>query len=248
FPDIEWSKPEQKSHAGRLGIIGGNSLGFAAVAESYQTALKTGAGMARILLPDVLKKNIPTGTVEVIYGPSNPSGGLAREAITEMKALSEWATGILMIGDAGRNSETAILYEEFIKKYDGPLIVARDAVDLTTNDPSSLIERPNTVLVLSFAQLQRIFKNAYYPIVITFSMQITNLVEALHKFTVTYPITIVVFHNDTIIVAQGGNVTTTPWNNPMAIWRGITPTIMASYWLWNPSKPLESITASLLNN
>ena len=44
YPDIEWSKPEQKSQAGRIGIIGGNSLGFAGVAEAYQTTLKTGAG------------------------------------------------------------------------------------------------------------------------------------------------------------------------------------------------------------
>jgi len=39
FPDIEWNKPEQRSRAGKLGIIGGNKLGFAGVAEAYSTAL-----------------------------------------------------------------------------------------------------------------------------------------------------------------------------------------------------------------
>jgi len=27
FPDIEWNKPEQRSRAGKLGIIGGSKLG-----------------------------------------------------------------------------------------------------------------------------------------------------------------------------------------------------------------------------
>lgn len=247
FPDIEWSKPEQKSSAGRLGIIGGNKLGFAAVAESYSTALQTGAGEVRILLPDILKKMIPASLTDVIYGPSNPSGSLARDALTEMKAIGQWATGILMIGDAGRNSETSIVYEDFIREYNGPLTITRDAIDLVKNSSMALVERPNTLIIASFAQLQKLFQAVYYPKVLTFSMQLTNLVEALHKFTITYPVSLAVFHQDTILVAFGGIVTSTSSDNPMKIWRGLTATKAAVYWLWSPAKPLESVTASLLS-
>lgn len=246
YPDIEWSKPQQKNHAGRLGIIGGNQLGFAGVSEAYQTALKTGVGAVRMLLPDVLKKSIPGVTTDVLFAPSNPYGGLSREASEQMNAIAEWSSGILLIGDAGRNSETAILYENFIKKYQGPLIVTRDAVDLVINTADNLIERPDTLLILSFSQLQKVFRSVYYPIVITFSMQLTNMVEALHKFTITYPVTIAVLHQDILLIASSGQVTSTPWDNPMEIWRGKTPAIMSVYWLWNPSKPLESVTASLI--
>ena len=117
YPDIEWSKPEQKSQSGKLGIIGGNKLGFLGVAESYSTALSTGVGEVKVLLPDVLKKSIPSAMTNVIYGPTNISGGLTKEAITETKAIGDWANCILLTGDAGRNSETAILYEEFIITY-----------------------------------------------------------------------------------------------------------------------------------
>lgn len=246
YPNIEWSKPEQRSQSGRLGIIGGNKLGFNAVAESYETALKTGVGEAKVMIPDVLKKSIPNSMTDVIYGITNPSGGLSREAIIEMKAISNWSTGILLIGDAGRNSETAILYEDFIREYKGPLILTRDAIDLIRHSSLVLVERPNTLLVVSFAQLQKLFQTVYYPKVLTFSMQLTNLVEAIHKFTITYPVSLVVFHQDTLLVASGGEVTSTPWNNPTDIWRGKTATRAAVYWLWNPSKPLASITASLL--
>ena len=49
FPDIEWSKPEQRNFAGRLGIVGGNTLGFAGVAEAYSIARDAGLGQARVL-------------------------------------------------------------------------------------------------------------------------------------------------------------------------------------------------------
>ena len=79
-------------------------------------------------------------------------------------------------------------------------------------------------------------------------MQLMQLVEAVHKFTVTYPVTLTVLHKDTLIVAHDGQVTTTAWENPMAIWRGITAAHAASYLLWTPSRPLEAITASLITN
>jgi NAD(P)H-hydrate repair Nnr-like enzyme with NAD(P)H-hydrate dehydratase domain len=108
FPDIEWNKPEQKTHAGKLGIIGGNKLGFVAVGDAYGVAAQSGVGQVRVLLPDALKKSVPPTITDVVYGASNPSGGLSREAETEMHALGTWADGTLLIGDAGRNSETAM--------------------------------------------------------------------------------------------------------------------------------------------
>ena len=246
FPDIEWAKPEQKSQAGRLGIIGGNKLGFISVAENYETALKTGAGEVKILLPDVLKKSIPKHITDVIYAPTNQSGSLSRDAINEMKAIGSWATGILLIGDAGRNSETTILYEDFINDYKGPLTITRDAIDLLRNSSVTLVDRQNTLLVASFSQLQKLFQAVYYPKVLTFSMQLANLVEALHKFTISYPISILTLHQDTILTASNGQVTSYPCSDPMKIWRGNTATNAAVYWLWNPQKPLESTTTSLL--
>jgi len=246
FPDIEWNKPEQRNKAGRLAIIGGNKLGFAGVAEAYQAALGAGAGEVRVLLPDVLKKTIPPVITDTVFASTNQSGSLSKDAIAELHAIGAWATGVLMVGDAGRSSETAIVYEEFLRTYEGPVTLTRDAVDLVKNNPQILAERQKTLLVMSFAQAQKLFQSLYYPKILTFSMQLTNLVEALHKFTITYPVTIVLLHQDTLVAAHNGKVTSTPWTNPMAIWRGNTAARAASYWLWSESKPLESVTASLV--
>lgn len=246
YPDIEWNKPEQRGHAGKLGIIGGNKLGFVAVGDAYGQALSAGIGQVRVLLPDMLKKSVPSVITDVIYGASNPSGGLSRDAGTEMHALGVWADAILLIGDAGKNSETAIVYEDFIRAYSGQLTITRDAIDLLQNTPDLVVERENTLLVVSFAQLQKLFSKVYYPKILTFSMQLQQLVETLHKFTITYPVTVMTFHQNHIIIASGGQVATTPWDNPMSIWKGSVATYAAAYWLWNPKKPLEAVTASLV--
>lgn len=246
YPDIDWSKPEQRSQSGRLGIIGGNKLGFAGVGEGYGIAVSAGVGEVRVLLPDVLKKSIPSTITDTIFGPTNPSGSLARDALIEMQTMGTWATGVLMIGDAGRNSETAIVYEDFIRTYTGSLTITRDAIDLVKHSSQAIVDRPDTLLVMSFAQLQKLFQLVYYPKVLTFNMQLTSLIEALHKFTITYPVAITVLFKEQIIVAVGGEVTTTPWDNPMAIWRGGVAAKASVYWLWTPKKTLESVTSSLL--
>lgn len=246
FPNVEWNKPERRDHAGKLLIVGGNKLGFVAVAEGYETAKAAGAGEVRALLPDCLKNTVPKSLLDVTFAACNQSGGLSHDALPDLIAAGVWADGVLLIGDAGRNSETAITYEHFVQKYEGQLTITRDAVDLVKNNPKLLVERPDTVIVASFAQMQKIFQGVYYPKILTFSMQLLQLLDALHKFTITYPCTVVTLHKDTMIIASGGEVVTQEWQNPMSIWRGTAATNAACYWLWNPDHALGAVSASLI--
>lgn len=246
FPDVAWSRPEQRAQAGRLGIVGGSNGMITAPAQSYETARKAGAGEVKVLLPDVMKRKLPPTMTDVTFGTSNPSGSLARDAANDLLAFGQWADGVLLIGDAGRNSETAIIYEQFTADYHGPLTVTRDAIDLLKNTYQNLAERPDTLLVASFAQAQKLFQTLYYPKVLTFSMNLTAFVEAVHKFTLTYPVALAVLHAEHLVVAHDGRVSTTPWDSAMAIWRGETATRAAVYWLWNKSKAFEAVTTSLV--
>ncbi len=244
FPDIEWNRPEQRAHAGRLAIIGGNKLGFVAIRDAYEVANELGAGQIRAILPDVLKKTVPTSINDVLFLPSNPSGGFSREALPEFHAACAWADLCLLIGEAGRNSETAMAFESLLDG-NGHLVITRDAVDLLMPAMNRIVEREKTTLVVSFAQLQKIFQAVYYPKILSFSMQLMQLVESLHKFTITYPVTIVTFHQNQLIIAHDGNIITQEFDQPMAIWRGITASRAASYLLWNPKQPLEAIATSM---
>lgn len=246
FPDIEWNKPEQKAHAGKLTIIGGNKLGFMAVSEAYGLANELGAGQIRAVLPDALKKAFPASITDALFIPSNISGGFSRDAIPEIIAAANWANVVLLVGDMGRNSETAMACEQLLEKYAGHLVVTRDAIELFKPVAERLVSREKTTLVMSFAQVQKLFQSIYYPRILSFSMQLMQLVDALHKFTITYPVTIVTFHQNHLVVAHAGNVVTQEFDQPMAIWRGLTATKAACYLLWAPEKPLEAVATSFV--
>ncbi|TAH31869.1 hypothetical protein EYC58_04295 [Candidatus Saccharibacteria bacterium] len=246
FPDIEWSRPEQRSLAGKLAIIGGNKLGFAAVGEAYNTATSVGAGQVRAILPQDLKRAIPATITDTYFVPGNPSGGFSREALPELLAACAWADVCLLVGDSGRNSETAIALETLLDTHEGHLVITRDAVDLLRPASEKLVSRERTTLVLSFAQLQKLLQSVYYPKILSFSMQLMQLVETLHKFTITYPVTLVTFHQNQLLIAKEGRVVTQEFDDPMMIWRGTTATRAATYLLWEPSRPLEAIAASVL--
>lgn len=244
WPEIEWNRPEQKTRAGKLLIIGGNLHGFRSVADAYQEATDLGAGTIRALVPDKLKPLLPPAAIDTVFVPSTKPGSMSREAADQVHTGLGWADHALLIGDAGRNSETAIVYESLLSSHT-PLTITRDAVDMLRPVSATLLERPHTTLVLSFAQLQKLLQNAYYPRIINFSMSVMNLVETLHKVTITFPSTLVTFHQDHLLVAHGGRVVTTSFTDPMMIWRGSVATKAACYQLWSPSKPLEAIATSI---
>lgn len=247
YPDIEWQKPEQKALAGKLLIVGGNANGFAAVAQAYKDAAQAGIGECRVVLPDALKKGIDATAYDCIFVPTNQSGGITKDSINQLKAGASWADCILLIGDAGRNSETAIVYEQLLNAFpDKPTFVTRDAFDLLKGMWAGLLQREKTVLIITLAQLQKLFQAMYYPKTILFSMQLTNLAEALHKFTITYPVSVVVFHQNQLIAAQTGKVTSTPWEDPMLIWRGSVAAKAATYGVHHSSNILAAVTASLV--
>lgn len=246
FPDIAWARPEQKTKAGKLAIVGGHAHSFAATAESYVTAIQAGAGQVRVIVPDALKKLIPAQATDMVFVGSNPSGGFSKKAESELRAAAQWADGMLLIGDCGRNSETAMLYESLLKNTTTQITITRDAVDLLKNSAGAMLERENTLLVISIAQLQKLFQAVYYPKIITLSMQLSTLVETLHKFTMTYPVTITVLHNENLLVANNGQVSSTPWVEAMMIWRGSVATKASVYLLWSPNKPFKTVTTSLI--
>jgi NAD(P)H-hydrate repair Nnr-like enzyme with NAD(P)H-hydrate dehydratase domain len=246
FPDLLWSRPENKAQGGKLLITGGNAHGFAAAGEAYAEASKAGVGTARVLLPDSLQKTVGKVFEAGEYAPSTPSGSFAQQALAELLAMSEWADGVLLAGDLGRNSETAILLEQFICKYEGQLTLTKDAADYFTKAPQALLARDNTLLVLSFAQLQKLATSARFTSAFRFDMDFLRLVEALHEFTTRYQAAIIVKYLQNIFVAVGGQVSSTKLVEDQEIWRVKTAARASVWWLQNPSQTFEALTTSLV--
>jgi len=245
YPNIEWSKPEQKAHAGKLLIVGGNKLGFAAVASAYESAIQAGIGECQVVLPDVLKKTINSSAFDCVFASSNPSGGFSKDALHELKSYIAWADGVLFVGESGRNAETAIVYEQLLH-LDRATILTRDALDLVRAQAQQWLQNPQLCAVATFAQLQKMFQEVHYPKMLLFRMQVAQLVEALHKFTITYPASIITMHQNQLIVAKEGEVSTTPCEDNLIIWRGTIATRAGVYAIQHPQKMFEALSTAVI--
>jgi hypothetical protein len=245
FPDLEWSRPQTKAGAGKLLIVGGNAHGFVAAATAFNEAEKAGAGSVQMLLPDSLRKLVGKTFMAGEFAASTPSGSFGQNALVEVLTLSQWAEGVLLAGDLGRNSETAILIEKFLTKFQGHVTITQDAVDYVMNVPEQVLGRPATTLVLSFAQLQKLAKKSHYTAAFTFEMYLLRLEDTKHAFTQQHALNIVTKHLDTIFVAVDGEVSSTRLAEDPAVWRVKTAAHAAVWWMQNPTRSFQALTAAV---
>jgi len=245
FPHLLWSRPENRQMAGKLLIIGGNLYGFAAPAEAYTTSLKAGIGTSRVLLPSAIQKVVGPSIENGEFAASTPSGSFSQRALVELMDWCRWADGVLFAGDLGRNSETAIMVEKFLQKCEEPTVLTKDAIDYLVATPQFALERPNTTLVPSFSQLQRLGVAAKFEKPLTFGMGLLQVVEWLHVFTGRFAPHIVVKHLDNLFVAVHGEVSTTKLPKDIPIWRLMTATHATVWWLQNHAKPFEALTTAV---
>lgn len=246
YPDLLWSRPETKHLTGKLLIIGGNSEGFAAPGEAYAIAEKSGAGHCRVLLPEALHKTIGRGFEPAEFAPSTKSGSFGRAALADWLDHSLWADSVLIAGDLARNSETAILLESYLDKYQGPVTITKDVITYFNELPTAVLQRPNTLLVLSMSQLQKLAISARFTMAFTLSMDLVRLVENLYEFTKRYPLHIVTRHHDTMVVATAGQISTTKLATTPEVWRLAAASHAAVWWMQNPSQPYAALTTSVI--
>lgn len=248
FPDTLWSRPESKQTAGKLLIVGGNAHGFAHTGEAYAASVKAGAGTVKVLLPEALRKTVGKFLENCDYAPSNPSGGFAKQSLSEFLAHSQWADAVLLAGDFGRNSETAVVLEEFVQKYSGLLIVTCDAIDYFFANAKLILDRPNTCIVGSTAQLQKLAINTRYTTAITVTLDLVRLVEVLHDFSQLHTASLVTHHLGTTLVAVNSKVSTTKTGNNEDVWRTPTAAKASVFLMQEPYKSLDAITTSLISD
>lgn len=246
--NVDLLPPEQRRYAGKILIIGGNKALFFAVASALEEAKRFGAGEVRVLLPDTLKNKVPSSP-EIYFAESEKSGAFGRGALVDMLRQAEWSDAVILIGDSGKNAETSVAFTEFMDKCQKPVFVARDAIDAVIPSAADWAMREyETGLFLTMPQLQKLLRTMYYPKVITLSMPTNQLVETLHKFTLSYPVAVTTFHNDLLVIAQNGEVVTqaiseTDWT-PLSLWSGTLLTQAVVARVWNSETPFYQVMTS----
>lgn len=264
FSDLLWNVPERKT--GRLALVGGHQQSFATPVRLAEYITQRFPLDVTTFLPDALRSQLPP-LPNLTFCASTATGSFAKSSTLQTAFTDYDAT--LLVGDLSKNSATTIALSEAItgqesgsqkvaitgqgtsaQKVAKPLTITRDAVDALLTEMPLLLQRPQTFLVASMLQLQKIFRAIYYPKMILLTQPLLPALTTLHKFTLTYPATIVTFHQDQIIVATQGKVSTTHIVDtnytPLTLWSGQLAANLTALNLYNPGQPYAATTAAIL--
>lgn len=245
FEQLEWDKPERKTHAGKLLILGGHIHALTAPAKSYQLAESLGIGQQKVCLPSKAKSMLGEVPFDAVFLPSTTSGEFSKDGLGELLQYSQWADTVLLPGDIGRNSQTTMLIDELVRSYGGQIVITKDALDLLSSDPRLLLNRNKTTIVASIAQLQKLVKNINFDQPIIFNMDLTKLVDLMSNLSKSYNCSFVTLHQNQFLVAHDGKLSTTKRATEptdAVSWRNSFATHAAVYQTWYPNKPFESLT------
>lgn len=246
--ELSWNLPEQKQ--GTIKIVGGNSSVFSTEVKVAEYINKTFPFIKEVknVFPDSLKSKFPALPFLEFYD-STESGSFDKSP--ELRRSLDGSDFGLLLGDLTKNSITCVAITEMLKTTpDVPVLITRDAIDLVASESAGFMERDNVFIVASMASLQKLFRALYYPRPIMLSQPILPTVETLHKFTMSYPVSILTFHDGKIIVANSGKIVTVEIEKtgltPISLWSGNLSARIATFAMFNPNKPLEAMLAGIL--
>ncbi len=119
-----------KGNHGRVLIIGGSRGMVGAAVLSARAALRAGAGLVRLVVPD--SQQIPAASlapeVMVTAAPDSPEGTFSAESAQDLLELAEWADTVLIGPGLGRRPEVTSLVRELVGAIRKPLVLDADAL------------------------------------------------------------------------------------------------------------------------
>ena len=247
YADLSWNIPDNKQ--GSVYVFGGNSQSFNTEIKIAESLSKTPVKDVTNVFPDTLSKSLPPLS-NFKFLPSTESGSLAES--DELNSSMNEADFNIMLGDFSKNSITERAVISACEKAEKPTLILRDAVDLiASGNPENILANPNIIIFASTPQFQKLCHAIYYPKVITLSQPLTAIVDTLHKFTLSYPATIILFNNGQLLVAKDGKISSVPLTSTpysmITLWTGEIATKIAIYNIYNPNQFEKATIAALFS-
>ena len=247
YKDLYWNIPEEQKQ-GAAAVIGGNG-------QAFKTPMKTAEFLAskfplketKVALPDVLKSKLPP-LDNLVFLKTTDTGSFSEAE--EIKSVIENVDFSLVVGDMSKNAITAKIFNTALNESKKPVVLTRDAIDLAAEGKlEKLLMRENLIIFGSLVQWQKIFKNVFYPKILQPSQSLMQVAEAFHKFTLSYPVQAVLFHDGQILICKNGKVAVVPLiqtkYSPLTIWSGDLACNILALNLYNPDKFIEATVAAL---
>lgn len=246
YEDLKWNIPERKQ--GTVNVMGGNLQNFR-VPVKVAEFLETNYPIEKVntILPDALKNNLPNLPNFIFLG-STESGSFSENQ--EVKNIFNGADFNILIGDLSKNAITGRAVASACENSARPLLITRDSVDLVAeNRLEKALMNENLIFFASIAQLQKLLRAIYYPKMLLLSQSLVQVAEVLHKFSLSYPISVITLHNNQILIAKNGEVNTIPLEktgySPIMIWGGELAAKIAAFNLYNPHNFVKATVSAV---
>ena len=245
--DLSWNIPERKQ--GIVNVVGGNSKNFESeVRISEYLGQKYPIEKLSTVLPDALKSELPPLDNFVFLSSTNSGSFMAAD---EMLATLNSGEYNLLFGDLSKNSVTGKEVARACEEAEKPVLITRDAVDIVAdNMGTGLLLNENLILMASMPQLIKILRAAYYPKMLLLSQPLLQVVEVLHKFTLSYPVAIVTLHNEQVLISKNGVVRAIALSqigcSPIGFWHGEKAADILALNLYNPNQFINATVTALM--
>lgn len=243
--DLAWNIPERKQ--GFVNIIGGNAQNFKTpVRVAEFLGEKYPIETINVVLPDVLQGKLPP-LPNFVFLPSTDSGSFSGEGLEKVLNSADFN---LFIGDFSKNSITTKEVSGAVKNAEKMTLLTRDTVDLVADgNPERLLMNENLIIMASMPQMVKLLHSVYYPRMLTLTQSLMQVAETLHKFTLSYPTSVVTLHNGQVLVANAGRVVAVPLEktgySPLSFWSGELAAKIVAMNLYNPNNFISSSVTSL---
>lgn len=244
--DLSWNIPEQKQ--GSVNIIGGSL-------QNFRTEIKTAEFLSnkyplkevRLILPDALKNKLPP-LPNFTFVPATESGSMDDSQM--LRDVFDTSDFNLVLGDLSKNKITGRAVADAASRAEKMTILTRDAVDVAAeNETEKLLMNENIILMATMPQLQKIFRAVYYPKMLLLSQPLMQVAEALHKFTLSYPVSIVTLNEGQVLVATSGTVKAVALDKTgytaLTLWDGELAAKIVAMNLYNPNNMVDATLAVL---
>lgn len=150
---VQLLKRKADTHKGSYGyvlLVGGSCGLTGAVCLSGQAALKAGAGLVKVAVPQSLNHIFEIKLTEVMSLPlADKKGHLLAKGFDKVKKSLDKVNVLVLGPGAGLASDTAKLITKIIKEIDKPMVVDADAINILSKNLEVLDKRKSKSIVLT---------------------------------------------------------------------------------------------------
>ncbi|MCX7698614.1 MAG: NAD(P)H-hydrate dehydratase [Candidatus Goldbacteria bacterium] len=191
-----------KGHFGPILIIGGSKGMGGAVSLAAKAALKTGAGIVTVAVPETLHDSIKASSDEVIVAPlkETDDGFISDDNFKRIIELAEKAKVIVIGPGLGRKKETQQLVFKLLQEIDRPLIIDADGINAVSEDKKHLKNiKKDVIITPHLGEMSRLTGIAIEEI-------IKDKIKVIKEFIKEYKINVLLKDGRSIVGDVEGNI------------------------------------------